>query len=777
MAYYAQPNTPGTKEGKNNYTRSNSDTMDYYTHFVRIDQNLSEKNRLFVRFDYDNYLETNSNFYNNIASGLNLTRINRGAAIDDVLVLSPTSILNVRYGITYEETPERRRSAGFDVKSLGYSPQLMSLLDPKTTTFPNVYINTKASNKPCKSDCTGTFSGFGNFQDGDGTTTGMVHNLATAFTTIRGNHNIRYGMDLRLYRAFARRGGYDVSPGYQFLPTYTKGPNDNSPTASIGQEFASFLLGIPDGQMTRSASYATQDKFTGVYVQDDWKLSRRLTLNLGLRYEYESPVSERFDRAVRGFDASTANPIAAQALANYAKSPMPEITVSQFAVRGGLMFAGPNGHNLWSGEKNNLLPRAGLAYQLDDKTVLRAGYGIFYDTIGVNRTLVSQAGFTAITPIIASYDNGLHYVASTANPFPNGLLAPVGAGGGLTTYLGQDLTVLPTSRVQPYSQRWALSVQRIIAGQLLLDVGYVGNKALHLPVDRELNAMDSKYQSRLPYRDQQTIDYLSQQFANPFFGINSIYSKTISRADLLRPYPQFGSVTETQNIGSSWYHSLQVRAEKRMARGYTVNVSYTWSKSMDATSFLNSADPVPYRSISQYDRPHRLVVTGIYELPFGRGRAFGSTIPTTLDWLIGGWQLNAMIAEQAGGPLSFGDVILTGNFKDIALPSGQRTVDRWFNTDVFERASNKQLSNHYRTFPKYLSGVRSPGQSKWDVSLIKSWMFRERARLQFRAECFNALNHANFDAPNTTVTSSTFGTISNQGGVSRQFQGALKLTF
>lgn len=763
LAYYAAPNVPGTKEGKNNYIRNTADTFDYFVHFMRFDHSFSEKNRIFVRLDYDHYLENNSNFYGNLASGLLLTRINKGAAFDEVLVLTPNSILNLRYGLTQEATPERRRSTGFDVGSLGFSQQLLSLLNPASQTFPNVYINTKALTSPCKSSCTGTFSGFGNFQDGDGTTTGMIHNFAATMNWLRGNHNVRFGTDLRLYRSFGIHGGYDVSPGLQFLPTYTNGPNDNSAAAAIGQEFAAFLLGIPAGQMTRSASYATQNGFAGLFVQDDWKVTPKLTLNIGLRYEYETPVSERFDRAVRGFDFTDPNPVQAQAVANYAGNPVPDIPVSQFKVLGGLMFAGSNGHSLWSGQKTNFLPRFGIAYQFNEKTVVRGGYGIFYDTIGVNRTVLPQQGFTATTPIIASLDNGLHYAATTANPFPNGLAAPVGAAGGLTTYLGQGFSVYPVSRQQPYAQRWTLGLQRVLPGQILLDTSYVGNKAIHLPVDRNINAMDPKYLSRMPVRDQATIDFLGQQLPNPFYGINSIYPKTITRADLLRPYPEFSDITQTDSIGYSWYHALQARAEKRFAHGYTVNVAYTWSKTMDATSFLNAGDPFLNRSLSGNDRPHRLAISGIYELPFGNGRIFG------------GWQINGIFTKQSGAPLLFGDVILYNN--DVALTSDQRSVNRWFNTSAFETSSGKQLASHYRTFPKYLSSLRGPSQEDLDLSLIKYFNFTERWKLQFRAECFDCMNHVNFSDPNTTPTGSAFGTITAQGSPSRQFQGALKLTF
>jgi hypothetical protein len=775
MRYYPAANAAGTRDGRNNYVSSVKDTMDYYVHFGRLDHNFSERNRTYLRLHYDNYAETKENYYRNIALGLNVARINRGGVLDHVLTLGPAAVLNVRYGLSYTEAPKARRSRGFDLASLGFSPALVSLVDPNVASFPNVYLNTKRANAACKSMCTGTFSGLGAFEKGEGYGTGLIHNLAATLSALRRNHNLRMGVDLRAYRAAFLPLGYDVAPGLQFLPTYTKGPLDNSPSASMGQEFAAFLLGIPEGQMDRSASYATQDLFIGFFIQDDWKLTRRLTLNVGLRYEYETPITERFNRAIRGFDGVATNPIEAEARANYARNQIPELPWDSFRVRGGLTFAGPDARGLWKGEKNNLLPRIGLAFQMNDKTVIRTGYGFFFDTLGVNRTAPLQPGFTASTPIIPSYDNGLSFVATTANPLPSGLMVPRGAADGLATNLGQDLTVYSTTRLQPYSQQWTFGLQRLLPGGFVLETAYAGNKGIRLGVGSAVNRSTSL--SRSQERDEAFINYMSQQIPSPFYGLSSVYTKTMSRADLLKPYPQYGSIDEDQPIGYSWHHAMQARLEKRFSKGYTLNAAYTFSKSREATSFLNSVDPMVYRSISRYDRPHRLVVSGILELPFGRGRALASGLPKTLDHFLGGWQLNTVVTKQSGPPLAFGDVIFRGNIKGIPLPKSQRSVDRWFITDGFEKRTSKQLEYSVRTFPRYLGGVRADGHSKWDFSLLKAFRLREKVRLEFRAECYNAVNHPSFETPDMDVTSSTFGMVSDQGGLPRQFQLALKLTF
>ncbi len=780
LAFYAEPNTTGTTAGQNNYTQAIKDIFDYYVHFVRLDHAFSDRNRMFARFDYDHYLETDPGLYYNQSGGINLTRINRGAALDDVIVLSPTNVLDIRYGATQEEAPERRVSEGINLGSLGFSPTLTALLNPTTATFPNIYINTKPNDgNGCPGACTGTYSGFGNFNSGDGTITGYIHQVAANLNSTRGSHDIHVGGEFRLYRSFGNNAPFDVSPGYQFLPTYTNGPFDNSTVAPIGQELAALELGIPSsGKMTRSASYATQDVYSAAFIQDNWKVNHRFTLNFGLRIEHESPVSERFNRAVRGFDTTTPNPIAAQAATSYGKNPIPQIPLSQFQVRGGLQFATASTHLLWDQPYLTYLPRFGFEYSLDPATVLRGGFGIFYDTIGINRTPVNQAGFTSTTQIVPTIDNGVHFIASLENPFPNGLQPPVGSAGGLTTNLGQALSFYPTSRRQPYAQRASLGLQHTFADRVMIDIAYVGNKAIHLPASNNINATPQQYLSTSPVRDTNVINALSKQVANPFYGLSPTYPSTIAVADLLRPYPEFGDITENDNNGYSWYHSLQTRAEKRFSHGYTLNAAYTWSRYSDATAYLNAGDTSLNRSISQYDRPQRLVVSGIFELPFGRGKAHLNHINTALDTAFGGWQVNTSFEQQSGPPLSFGDVIYNGgSFNNIALSSGTRSVDQWFNTSLFERSSSKQRQYDIRTFPRYISSVRAPNQTQWNASAFKTVALEHALSMQFRIECYDIVSHANLDAPNTTVTGSSFGIISSQGSPSRQFQAALRLFF
>ena len=251
----------------------------------------------------------------------------------------------------------------------------------------------------------------------------------------------------------------------------------------------------------------------------------------------------------------------------------------------------------------------------------------------------------------------------------------------------------------------------------------------------------------------------------------------MSRGGLLRPYPHFGDINVEEPIGYSIYHAMQNRVERRFSQGFTFQLAYTWSKLMEATSFLNATDPTPYYVIGNFDRTHRTAASGIWEVPVGRGRQYGSTLPSIVNGIIGGWQISGIYSTQSGGPLGFGNSILTGNLKDIELPKDQRTIDRWFNTDVFNKKSGEQLGSNIRTFP-LRHDFRGDDQVRWDFSFIKNFQVHESTRVEFRAETYNAFNQVSFGGPNTTPTSSSFGTVTSVVSPSgRSWQFALKAVF
>jgi len=448
------------------------------------------------------------------------------------------------------------------------------------------------------------------------------------------------------------------------------------------------------------------------------------------------------------------------------------------AVRGGLIFAGGvNGHELWNGQGVELLPRIGVAYQLTPKTVIRTGFGLFYDTLGIYRSQAIQTGFTQTTNIIPSYDNGLTYAATLDNPFPGGVVAPAGAAGGLATALGQSLSVHPIDRKLPYAERWSFGLQRELPRGFMLEATYIGNHGVRLPVDTQINNTYLQYLSTSPVRDQATINYLNHQFPNPFYGLDSTYTQTIWRAGLLVPYPQFGSITETRSNGFSHYHAFQFQANKSFAAGYTINVSYTFSRLLDATSYLNPTDNTPWYGISSNDWPHRLGISGTWQVPFGRGKAFGSGIPKWLDYAAGGWQTAAVVTYQSGAPLTGGNVIFNGDITKVIVPPDQRSVDHWLNTSGFVTASSAQLANNIRTFPLRFSGIRGDGQYLWSLSVVKYVPLGERVKMQLRGDAYNAFSHPNMSNPGLSRTSSTFGQVTAMNGFARRIQVAARIPF
>ncbi len=776
---YPLPNQPGTRDFQNNYYRSGKALEDYWAWIGRIDHAFSENHRIFFRFDRDYWQEDKNRNFNNDVNGVILNRNNKGIALDDVYVISPTFLFNFRYGLTFQDFPERRSSQGYDLASLGLSPNTINLSQNKAIApIPRIQI--------------ASFSTISEWESQDGVTASTVNAFTGNFTKLWGNHNFRFGTEFRVYRENRNRYGPALSPQYIFSADATKATN-NAAAPTRGGELAAMLMGIPgafsvptNGSITAMSvtdSYAEQDKWWGFYFADDWKLTKRLTVNVGLRYEYETPITERYDRAAIHYDGTTMNPVNSAARAKYAAgTQFPELPASQFQAIGGLTFANvsPNGRTYWETEKTNFQPRIGLAYTLTPKTILRAGYGIFTASIGTNYANTIQTGFSQATPVLGSPDNGLTYVNTIANPFPNGLTSPVRSSAGLATNLGQAVTFFPTRRTHPYSQRWSFGLQREMPGKLMVEASYVGNRNTRLSVNRELSYTPAQYLSTSPVRDDATISYLGATIPNPYAGINSSFGNTITRGSILRNYSQFSSVQIIGDpAGYSWYHSLQTRVERRLANSWTLQGSYTWSKAMEATEFMNAQDPMPYESLAALDRTHRLTGSGIWELPFGHKRKWGANWNRTTDFIAGGWQLGGIYQHQSGAPLAFGNRIFSGDLHNIVLPKDQRSVDHWFVPAAaagFETSGARQLASNLRRFSLRFSSARGPNQDRWDFSMIKNFRITERIVTQFRAETFNALNHPNLYDPNLDPTSSSWGTINGQD-TPRSWQLSLKLTW
>jgi hypothetical protein len=531
----------------------------------------------------------------------------------------------------------------------------------------------------------------------------------------------------------------------------------------------------------RRANFAEQNTMWALHFQDDWKIARNLTLTLGLRYEIESPLSERHNRSVRGFDPNAPLSISAAARAAYARNPTPEVPISQFNVAGGVTFAGVNGEpeTLWNRDRNNFMPRIGLAYTMTPKTVIRASYGVFHAFMGVRRGDVIQSGFSYTTNLIPTLD-GVNYIALINNPFPDGITEPPGSSLGPETFLGQAISFFEPNLKTPYNQRWNFGIQRELPGRTVLELSYAGSRGTGIEITRDLNATPVEYLSTSPVRDNERNSYLTANLPNPFAGLlpgTGRNGTNISRQSLFAAYPQFTTLQTTTNQGYSTYHSFAIEVDRRFSKGLTVQGGYTLSKFMEATAYLNGGDPMPAYTISDQDIPHRFTMSFIYELPFGKGRALGASAPRGLNALISGWQVQGIHVRQSGVALGFGNMLFYGDIKKIALPSDQRAVERWFDTSMFERSNQRALVSNRRVAPLRFSGVRGPGPVNWDLSILKNTNIVEKVNMQIRGEFLNATNTPFFANPNTDQYNTAFGTISAQSGYARRIQLGIKLIY
>ena len=351
----------------------------------------------------------------NRAFGDVFVRQNRGGAFDHVYTISPSFFVNTRYSYTRFINAFTPMQLGWDLAGLGFASsyiQQIEQVDSRALRLPRIDV---VGNSLLSSETL-------NKRHSD------THDFALNATNVVNTHTLRYGTGYRVYRENTFNLS-NSSGSLEFATNWTRGPLSTSPSAPIGQGLASFLYGLPTGgSFPITASYAEQIKIWAFYLQDDWKINRKFTLSLGLRYEVPSPLTERFNRSVRGFEFAAPSPIEEQARANYANNPIPEVPVSQFQARGGLTFADVNGEprTLWNTSRKNFMPRIGLAYSVTPNTVVRVGYGIYFEPIGVINQHVTQTGFSRSTELVTSVDNGQSYVANLTNPFPNGFLSPMG---------------------------------------------------------------------------------------------------------------------------------------------------------------------------------------------------------------------------------------------------------------------------------------------------------------------------------------------------------------
>ncbi|MFB3826844.1 MAG: carboxypeptidase regulatory-like domain-containing protein [Bryobacteraceae bacterium] len=761
LQFWPESNNPGRPDGQNNYISRQVERNFFNNELVRIDWNISDHHKIFGNYRHNNRGDERS-FFNNIANGNTFHRTNFGALLDDVYTFTPTLLLNTRLNWTRFNEGNLHYSDGFDITTIGM-PAALAAASPNAS-LPAILIDNYTS-----------------LADADRTneTRFDIFQVFTNLTKIAGRHSIKTGADLRLHRESAYNYGNSTG-AYNFSTNWTRGPLDNATAAPMGQGLASLLLGLPTGgSFDLNATRTNQAGYYAFFFQDDVRVKPNLTLNLGLRYERDLPTVERWNRSVNGFDSTTLLPLNAPASAAYAKAPIPELPVSRFRVAGGPLFAGSGNRDFYRTNSHYFSPRFGFAWTpaaLGGKTVLRGGTGVFVFPIGITGAN-NQLGFSQSTSLVATLDGYLTPAATMSNPFPNGIEQPTGSSLGLMTFAGKNLTYTNPNLLNPYTIRWTFDVQRELPWKTVFEIGYIGNHAVHLAFDRSVNIVPGNFYSASPVRDQAVIDNMTANVANPFANLipgTGLNGSTVARNQLLKPFPQFTGVTaRTMSDGSSYFHMLQMRLEKRFAAGLQLLANFQRSKLIEKRSLLNDFDTAPEKRIADEDRPYRMVLSLNYDLPFGRGKAIAPRAGRLANALVGGWNVNAIYVNQSGRPISWGNLLYYGG--DIR--SEPRNIDRAFDATRFNTNSREQLSWNVRRFPSRFANLRGDGPNNIDASVIKQFPIREKLKLQYRCELFNLMNHAQFSRPSTSATSSGFAKITGVDNRSRVIQMGLRMVW
>jgi hypothetical protein len=769
------PNQPGVVgengyNGTNNYFNNAVRSDKFAGHMGRLDFNVSERNKLFWNMRFNDRLEDRGDRFGNDINGNFLSRTNWGTTFDDVHTFGPSLLGNVRFGWTRFVEGSTRQSTGFDPTTLGFPSYIAG--NSSRLLFPRIDFGQITD----LSDSGGDKTPFDTFQ------------IFGALTKIAGGHTLKFGTDLRRQIESSTSFGNSVGQ-YSFNTNWTN-LGTGQPGAPLGQDIAAFLLGLPTGgSYDVNATRTNQAYYYAFFVQDDWRVRSNFSLNLGLRYERETGTVERFNRTIVGFDPAAENRVTAAARAAYAanpNSPLDLLPASRFNPTGGMIFANDERRSVYSTSPWAFSPRLGFSWSpWGPNTVLRGGAGVFYNTYGTFG--IQQPGFSQSTPI-AVVDNFLNPAAAPtlANPFPQGIQQPVGAAAGVNTYLGQSFRFTNPNLQQPFLWRWSFNIQRALGSNLVTEIGYMGSRGAHLTEgDVDLNYVPPQFLSTSPVRDQAVIDRLSRLVPNPFAGLvpgTALNGPNVSVEQLLRPYPQFsgsgGVGTNSLNLGRSWFHMLQTRVEKRYSSGFNLLANFQWSKMIEEVRRLNPFDTMLEHRIADEDRPLRLVLSGSYEFPFGRGKAIGSGVNGFWNRVIGGWQLNGIYIAQSGSPINWESrniIYYGGDLNLNSHPDIANIRQPAFDITRFERAANRQLDRNIRTFGSRFGNLRADGIRNLDASLIKNIPITEKVVAQFRGEMFNAFNRATYNEPDTNPLSGTFGQITSAANLPRAVQLALRI--
>ncbi len=768
--------------GTNNYVSSNSAPTQKDTYSVRLDHSITDNQKLFFRYSPNNTLVNRPMVYgdqygpSNPINGVD-TLHHRQGVLNYTWVLNPSTVLELSSSVLHYWLGRISPGLYFDPVKVGLPSYMHNI--PFDSCFPSISA-TGLGVTLSVGDNGGGYLGNCNHTSQSYDTFHQYGNL----TKVRGAHTMKMGGSIGANRWTQR--SKPAGGSYSFTSDFTQGPNPLVASSTAGAAFASLLLGVGTSGSINSVQPGQfiSYKYYGAYFQDDWKLTSRLTMNLGLRYDYNAPWTEKHDR-INSWDASSTVPL----------------QVPGLPLKGGLVFPGVNGlpRGEYSSDFNNFAPRFGFAYTANPKTVVRGGFGIFYgpsNGAGFTGTAaIASSGFAATTNWVNSID-GVTPANYLANPYPGGFQSAPGSSQGLNTLIGQTIATMDRGRESLYAEQWNLAIQRLLPNNLSMEIAYAGSHGVHLQGPLNYNQLPDQYLSMG--------NALRTLVPNPFYGIvttGTMAAATIQQSQLLRPYPQFTGITTINSYGNSIYHSLQSKLERRFSNGFSLLAAYTFSKLIDDTLPTTASAGFPgesfsagniqnyynrrlERAVASYDTPHTLTLNSNFELPFGKGKAFVNG-GGWRDLIIGGWQLNGIATFHSGAPIGLTTSSSTLNNYGVGQrpnyvggePNGQgpisQRLNNYFNVSSFAVPALYTYGNTARL----LDWMRAPGTANLDASLFKSVSVHEGMRVQFRAEFFNVLNHPLFDFPGTAIGSPTAGVISSQANSPRDIQLALKFIF
>ena len=753
LAQMPKQNTAGTITGNNNFIASpNLGHYRYNSYLMRLDHSFSQTQRLSFSnsanwgserrsenslpppaLRSDNW-PTHRNHY--LATG------------DHNWVIGPRTILNSRFAFDRFDEPHPKEFGPLGSVTLPFKTPFQLTDEP---WFPNINM-----------------SGYANmFAQGFRQTLNDIWSAQSTVSRTMGSHLMKAGGQWRLYRMIRKNVG-NQNGSYSFNSGFTQRNALNGD--GTGNAFASFLLGYPSGgSVDINAESDQRYPNYNLFLQDDWKLNSRMTLNLGLRWDYQSAVTEVNDAMTVGYDASTPNPFQLPAGTINPATGQPYGT-----LRGGLLYAGVNGASStpYNSDWNNIQPRVGVTYRVTDWISARGNYGRSYLGLTACCFGVQQDGFSQTTNIITAGPQIGVPITTLDSPFPGGqFLQPVGNSLGLATANGQGFSFRNPDFQVPYSDQWMAGVNLELPGHMGLDVAYVGNKVDKLPVTRNINLIPLDERIKGIARLGGNPIYLSQTFPNPLAGLlpgTPLNAATLTRNDLLRPNPLFQGINQDfNNIGWSSYKALEMSLNKRLSHGLLANVTYTWSQRLQATSLLNPYDEKPFKVLDPNDRPQRVTITALYNLPFGPGQRFGGNSTGLVARLIEGWQYNIIGEITSGTPIGMnGNAVPVGD----SFAVDDQSLNKWFDTSTrtnprpdgtFAWDTNIG-ANDFRQSRLFFPDVRQDSKPQWSMSFFKNTRLGGGMTAQFRGEIFNVFNTRLYGGPiSTDPTNANFGIVSN----------------